>query len=109
MEFKESLKKYQDIINKYFKNEKIYGAFNYEWSVGDNGRAQTEAAKRFLSMMLGSNYQNILMNNDGSDGQLPLNSDALSEKCESTTDNVMAREYWEQLPELLDNIVFKQD
>ncbi len=93
----------------YFKNEKIYGSFNYEWSVCDNGKAQTEAAKRFLSMMLGSNYQNILMNDDGSDGQLPLNSDALSEKCESTTDNVMAREYWEQLPELLDNIVFKQD
>ena len=87
----------------FYDGKEMYGNFIYEWSVCSNSENQEEAAKCFLSWMLSEDYQNMLM----TEGQLPLNMDALEEKCKKNSDNQAANEY-EALSKLLDNIVFEK-
>lgn len=67
-------------IYVFYKADKVYCNYTYEWSIGNGSRAETEAAERLLSWMLGNVYQNTLMISKCSDGQLPVNETCFEEK-----------------------------
>ncbi len=98
--------KYYEWSWSYYDSEKIFGAFTYEWSIADNGDNELEAAERFLSMMLGNEYQDVLMVSTANEGQLPLNSNALENKCESN--NSGAKSYYDQVMNLISKIFFER-
>ncbi len=64
----------------FYKADKIYCDYTYEWSIGGGSHAETAAAERLLSWMLGNAYQNTLMISGCSDGQLPVNKTCFEEK-----------------------------
>lgn len=78
----------RETLTGYNKNYVYYAAdgvrcrYDYEWSIGNGTEAEHQAAERFLSWMLGNNYQNTLMISRCSDGQIPINKDCFETKLE---------------------------
>ena len=66
----------------YPDTDKIYCDFTYEWSIGSGSSEQLKAAERFLSWMLGNNYQNTLMISRNNEGQIPINEECFMTKIE---------------------------
>lgn len=66
----------------YYAADKVLCRYDYEWSIGNGTNAERQAAERFLSWMLGNNYQNTLMISRCSDGQIPVNKDCFEAKLE---------------------------
>ena len=85
----------------FYKNDKIYCDFIYEWSIGSGNKDDIAAAERLLSWMLGNVYQNKLMISECSDGQIPLNKVCFQSKIQSTT--------YEKIDEIYNNFVFERD
>ena len=81
------------------KADKVACEYVYFWSSGGGDKAQTAAAERLLSWMLGNNYQNMLMISYCNDGQLPLNKECFAEKAE--------QKYWEPLKEIKNSFVIE--
>ena len=57
----------------YYQADKIFCDFVYEWSICTDEEAETAAAERLLSWMLGNVYQTTLMITECNDGQIPVN------------------------------------
>lgn len=66
----------------YYASDEVNADFTYEWSLGNGGDSELEAAVRLLSWMLGNKYQNILMISRCSDGQIPVNEECFNQKTE---------------------------
>ena len=57
----------------YYGADEVNCQFTYEWSIGSGTAAQTAAAERLLSWMLGNVYQDYLMISVCQEGQIPVN------------------------------------
>ncbi len=65
----------------FYDASKINCGFMYEWSMGNNGENNLEAAQRLLSYMLSSGYQSTLMLSVNSEsGCIPINTQCFDEK-----------------------------
>lgn len=70
----------------YYDSDIIYCDFTYEWSIGGGTDSETAAAEKLLSWMLGNVYQQILMKEYCSDGQVPVNPESFDEITNSKKD-----------------------
>lgn len=85
------------LLNTYMLDYVFYngsparGRFIYEWSLGPGEEAQTAAAERLLSWMLGNVYQSYLMVTLCQDGQIPVHAACFESKTADSDLSPVAR------------------
>lgn len=67
----------------FYDADEIHCRYIYEWSIGSGDAAETAAAQRLLSWMLGNVYQSYLMITECNDGQIPVNAICFESKVQS--------------------------
>lgn len=76
---RETLTNYQKSY-VYYESDEIFCNYVLQFSIGKGSKAQTAAAERLLSWMLGNKYQNMLMISKMNEGQIPVNETCFKEK-----------------------------